>query len=42
MDSLIPRVAVPKPLLEQRWPWFLAAGVIVAIFLSTIVEIRRI
>jgi arylsulfatase A-like enzyme len=40
VDSLIPRVAVSKPLLEQRWPWFLAAGVVVAVFLSTIVEIR--
>ena len=29
-----------KPLLEQRWPWIVAAGAIVLAFLSTFVEIR--
>src|SRR5215475_3580190 len=32
--------AVRKPLLEQRWPWIVAAGAIVLAFLSTFVEIR--
>jgi arylsulfatase A-like enzyme len=31
---------VRKPLLEQRWPWLLAAGVVVVVFLSTFVEIQ--
>jgi len=31
---------VPKPLLEQRWPWLVAAGAIVLAFVSTFVEIR--
>jgi arylsulfatase A-like enzyme len=29
-----------KRLLDQRWPWLAAAGVIVAAFLSTLVEVR--
>jgi arylsulfatase A-like enzyme len=32
--------AVPKRLLDQRWPWFVAAGAIVLVFLSTFIEIR--
>jgi arylsulfatase A-like enzyme len=32
--------AVQKRLLEQRWPWFVAAGVLVVVFLSTFVEIQ--
>jgi arylsulfatase A-like enzyme len=32
--------AVRKQLLEQRWPWLVAAGVIAIAFLSTFVEIR--
>jgi arylsulfatase A-like enzyme len=31
--------AVRKPLLQQRWPWLVAAGAIVLAFLSTVVEI---
>jgi len=31
---------VRNQLLEQRWPWFVAAGVVVVAFLSTFVEIR--
>jgi arylsulfatase A-like enzyme len=31
---------VPKRLLDQRWPWLLAAAVIVLVFLSTFIEIR--
>jgi arylsulfatase A-like enzyme len=31
---------VPKPLLEQRWPWVVAAGAIILAFVSTFVEIR--
>jgi hypothetical protein len=31
---------VPKRLLDQRWPWLVAAGVIVLVFLSTFVDIR--
>ena len=29
-----------KRLLEQRWPWLVAAGVVVVAFLSTFVEIQ--
>jgi arylsulfatase A-like enzyme len=32
--------AVRKRLLEQRWPWLVAAGFLVLVFLSTFVEIR--
>jgi arylsulfatase A-like enzyme len=32
--------AVRKRLLEQRWPWLVAAGAIVVAFLSTFVEIQ--
>jgi choline-sulfatase len=31
---------VPKRLLDQRWPWLVAAGVIVLVFVSTFVDIR--
>jgi len=31
---------VRKQLLEQRWPWLVAAGAIVVVFLSTFVEIQ--
>jgi len=31
---------VRNQLLEQRWPWFVAAGVVVVAYLSTFVEIR--
>ena len=31
---------MPKRLLDQRWPWLVAAGVIVLVFLSTFVDIR--
>jgi arylsulfatase len=31
---------VRKPLLEQRWPWLVAAGAVVIAFLSTFIEIR--
>jgi hypothetical protein len=31
--------AVRKQLLEQRWPWLLAAGVVAVAYLSTFVEI---
>jgi arylsulfatase A-like enzyme len=31
---------VRKRLLEQRWPWLVAAGVVAAAFLSTFVEIQ--
>jgi arylsulfatase A-like enzyme len=32
--------AVPRPLLERRWPWLVAAGAIAVAFLSTFVEFR--
>jgi choline-sulfatase len=32
--------AVPKRLLDQRWPWLAAAVVIVLVFLSTFVDLR--
>jgi arylsulfatase A-like enzyme len=32
--------AVPRPLLERRWPWLVAAGAIAVAFVSTFVEIR--
>jgi arylsulfatase A-like enzyme len=32
---------VPTHLLQQRWPWIVAAGVIVVAYLSTFVEIRQ-
>jgi arylsulfatase A-like enzyme len=32
--------AVRKQLLEQRWPWLVAAGVLVVVFLSTFIEIQ--
>jgi len=31
---------VRKQLLEQRWPWLVAAGILVVVFLSTFVEIQ--
>jgi arylsulfatase A-like enzyme len=32
--------AVSTPLLHRRWPWLVAAGSIVVVFLSTFVELR--
>jgi arylsulfatase A-like enzyme len=32
--------AVPKRLLDQRWPWLVAAAAIVLVFLSTFIELR--
>ena len=31
---------MPKRLLDQRWPWLVAAGAIVLVFLSTFIELR--
>ncbi len=31
---------MPERLLDQRWPWLVAAGAIVLVFISTFVEIR--
>ena len=31
---------MPRRLLDQRWPWLVAAGVIVLVFLSTFIDIR--
>jgi len=31
---------MPDSLLDRRWPWLLAAAVVVGVFLSTIVEVR--
>ena len=30
---------MPKRLLDQRWPWLVAAGAIIAAFLDTFIEI---
>lgn len=31
--------AVAKRILEKKWPWLVAAGILLAVFLSTIVEV---